>query len=661
MIIPKRPRFRVALLALVGVAALLPVPVTAAKAATPADPFAARTTVLFASPNVPSGCYRIPAIVRAADGSLLAFAEHRFHTCADKSDIETVVRRLPAGSTEWGPIQTVVRGEPGDPTAPATRGNPGPVVYRKLPGARGIDGKGVAAPDGRIVMLGMHNPVDPANPGGNQRTAPRTPYVLHSDDNGATWTAPRLQPQLDDPAWGHYATGPVHAIQLTRGAHVGRLIAGINYNDDTGAGAMLVHSDDAGDTWQRGAHVHYPKDRQLIPQEISLIELVNGDVMVWARQEWHGGTPAEEADPMVRPHRAVAISKDGGATYHRGFTLVRGYEAPNIQSSSLRLNATDTGGAFNRILTMAPSVNTAPRIRPTLRATFDEGLSWQGVDTPADSTDEGLQVYGSNDRSLPVEECACYGGYSDLVPLPGGGVGLLYERGPTDYRSEIAFVRLDPRDLPTPARTPDLPRRSALVYDGVSVVDGRFGRGFGFDGERGRVQLPFRTAPVLGRSDFTVSTWIRYGDTSRNQALFWAYGINGAPEVWLRAEPGNDRIRGTVTTATGSATVSSAGAYADGGWHHVVLHRQADTVTLYVDGGQVGAESGAAGPVSGDDPTPIYLGQRLDGAERFHGSLDEFRVYDRALSTAELASLQTGDVHRIPGLTAHLPMNVLTR
>ncbi|MEN3614485.1 LamG domain-containing protein, partial [Plantactinospora sp. ZYX-F-223] len=180
-----------------------------------------------------------------------------------------------------------------------------------------------------------------------------------------------------------------------------------------------------------------------------------------------------------------------------------------------------------------------------------------------------------------------------------------------------------------------------------------------FDGERGRVQLPFRTAPVLGTGDFTVSTWIRYRDTSRDQALFWAYGVNGAPEVWLRAEPGNNRIRGTVTTATGSANVTSTGAYADGAWHHVVLRRQAGNVALFVDGVQVGTASGAAGAVNGDDPTPIYLGQRLDGASRFHGSMDEFRVYDRALTTTEVSRLGTSNTVGIPGLTARLPMNAL--
>ncbi|SDT33029.1 sialidase family protein [Jiangella sp. DSM 45060] len=626
----------------------------AADAASTVDPFQDRTTVLFSTPHVPSGCHRIPAIVRAVDGSLLAFAERRMHTCADKSHIRTVVRRLPPGATEWLPEQTVVSGEADDPEAPATRGNPGPVVYRRLPGAPATD-----APDGRIVLLGTHNPVNPETPGSNHRTAPRTPYVVHSDDNGVTWSAPRALPELDDPAWGHYATGPVHAIQLTRGEHAGRIVAGANYDPGDGFGAMLVYSDDGGVTWHKGAQARYATGEGLIPQEISLVELANGDVFAWTRQNWGGGTPEEEADPYVRPHRAVAISKDGGQTYASGFTLQPGFEAPPIQSSALRVRATDEGDGYNQIISMAPSVNVEPRIRPTIRSSFDEGLTWQSVDTPLESTDEGVQVYGTNDRAVSVEECACWGGYSDMVELPGGGLGLLYERGTTDYRSEIAFVRLTAQDLNTPATTTDARGRSALVFDGVTTTQGRYGQGFAFDGDRGRVQLPFRTTPVLGAGDFTVSTWVRYDDASRDQALFWAYGMDGAPQVWLRAEPGQDRIRGMVTTAGGSASVASDGAYADGAWHHVALRREGDTVSLHVDGVEVASASGAAGAVSGDDPTPIYLGQRLDGANRLDGALDEFRVYDRALTAAELIRLRTRNANGIPGLTAHLPMNAV--
>ncbi|GAB3753999.1 sialidase family protein [Microlunatus parietis] len=646
--------------ALAAVAVFIPTQSPSADAApTTADPFRATTTIVFDDPNVPTGCHRIPAIVRAADGSLLAFAEHRLDSCQDKSDIATVVRRLPAGATEWLPEKTVVRGEDDDPQAAATRGNAAPVVYRKLPGAPQTD-----VPDGRVVLLGTHNPLD-------QATAPRTPYLVYSDDHGETWSRPRFLPELDDPSWGHYATGPVHAIQLTRGEHAGRLVVGVNYVPAGVRGAMIVYSDDGGVTWHRGARAEYPLADQLIPQEMSLVEKANGDLYVWARQNWTGGTDEEEADPNLRPHRAFAISKDAGESYAGDFTLLRGFEAPPVQSAVLRLRATDEGDAYNRIVTSAASVNTNPRSRMTLRSSFDEGLSWQTVDTPARSTDEGVQVWGTNDRSVSVEDCHCFGGYSDLVELADGRIGLLYERtrsgcwsirtcaGTTDHHAQIAFVVLDDRDLHTPSTTADLAGRRALVFDGVSTTGGVTGRALAFDGQQGRVQLPYRNTPVLSTGDFTVSTWIRYGDGTRNQTIVWAYGTDGKPQVSLTAEPGSDRLVGTAATASGTTTVTSAGAYADDRWHHVALRRHGGTVELYVDGARVGAADGEAGATSGDDPTPIYLGQRLDGGVRYHGSLDEFRIYDRALSPAELARLRNGQGHGLRGLTAHLALDAI--
>ncbi|MFC7622832.1 LamG-like jellyroll fold domain-containing protein [Microlunatus sp. GCM10028923] len=661
MLIKRTGRLAAVLIAALAAAAtLLPTqPPTADAAGSTEDPFRDQTTVVFDDPNVPTGCHRIPAIVKGADGSLLAFAEHRMDSCQDKSDIETVVRRLPAGATEWLPEQTVVRGEDDDPQAPATRGNAAPVVYRKLPGAPRTD-----VPDGRVVLLGTHNPLDPEIP-----NAPRTPYLVFSDDHGETWGRPRFLPELDDPTWGHYATGPVHAIQLTRGEHAGRLVVGVNYVPAGVRGAMLVYSDDGGVTWHQGARAEYPLTDQLIPQEMSLVEKANGDLYVWARQNWSGGTDEEEADPNVRPHRAFAISKDAGESYAGDFTLLRGFEAPPVQSAVLRLRATDEGDPYNRIVTSSASVNTDPRSRMTLRSSFDEGLSWQTVDTPARSTDEGVQVWGTNDRSVTVADCHCFGGYSDLVELDDGRIGLLYERtksgcwsirtcaGTTDYRAEIAFVVLDDADLHTPSTTADLAGRRALVFDGVSTADGVTGRALAFDGRQGRVQLPYRNTPVLASGDFTVSTWIRYGDGTRNQTLFWAYGTDGKPQVSLTAEPGSDRLVGTAASTAGTTTVTAADGYADDRWHHVALRRQGGTLELYVDGARVGTAAGAAGTVSGDDPTPIYLGQQLDGSDRFHGSLDEFRIYDRALSPAELAGLHRTPTVELRGLTVRLALD----
>ncbi|HEX3601837.1 MAG TPA: sialidase family protein, partial [Lacipirellulaceae bacterium] len=71
--------------------------------------------------------YRIPAIVRAKSGELLAFAEGRKDTAADHGDIDIVLKRSGDGGQTWGPMQ-LVQDEREDPTAKIWIGNPTPIV-----------------------------------------------------------------------------------------------------------------------------------------------------------------------------------------------------------------------------------------------------------------------------------------------------------------------------------------------------------------------------------------------------------------------------------------------------------------------------------------------------------------------------------------------------
>ena len=46
--------------------------------------------------------YRIPAIIKAADGSLLAFCEGRVKSRSDRGDIDLLVKRSTDGGKTWG-------------------------------------------------------------------------------------------------------------------------------------------------------------------------------------------------------------------------------------------------------------------------------------------------------------------------------------------------------------------------------------------------------------------------------------------------------------------------------------------------------------------------------------------------------------------------------
>ncbi|WP_432880021.1 exo-alpha-sialidase [Kribbella sp. CA-245084] len=595
------PKLKLLLTALALTAASLTVPTQAQAAIT--------QTVLFDKGDAGYGCYRIPAIVKTKAGTLLAFAEARRAWCADSQEIDLVLRRSEDDGRTWSAIQTVLSGTDSDPTAVATRGNPAPIVDYET---------------GRIVLLSTMDP--------GMTSRPRTPYVQFSDDDGKTWSnAKNIGDQIDDPAWGWYATGPVHGIQLTRGTHAGRLVAGTNYDNGAGKNAgQLVYSDDHGETWHKGAT---DLRSDATPQEISVVEKVDGGVYAGARN--NAGTSGAS--------RMSAVSNDGGQTFAAPFATIAGLTTPVVQGSLQRLRAVDQGDKYNRILFAAPADPDRRRYM-TIRSSFDEGKTWQTVA-------EGTRITSD------------WSGYSDLAILDTGEIGLLYEGGTVDARDQIRFARFTENDIghpdaPLGATTPDTSglHNDSYLRGGPTATTGKFGQARDFDGVDDALQLPFAESLAVGAGDFTAMAWIKYGASTTPQAIFWGYNINEFSQFWLRAEPADGRIRGLITTGGNTAAVQTTKAYNDNAWHHVALQRKAGTLSIWVDGTQAASVTAPSGSVSPGRPFKMYVGQRLDGAHHFDGSMDEVRLYKRALTATELDSIRTTNSTTVPNVVLDLPL-----
>lgn len=576
--------------------------------------------VLFKASQDPGyACFRIPAVVRTPRGTLLAFAEGRVHDCGDAGDIDIVVKRSTDGGRSWGPLQVVNEGA-GD-----THGNPAPVVDRET---------------GRVVLAETYNT---GRTDGRSCDVPcdRTPHLQHSDDDGLTWSAPRdLSDEILPPDWNSwYATGPVHGIQLTRGRHTGRLVFGVNTETWDGSrvsanNAALITSDDGGDHWRIGATDSWPiaadgTFRQK-PSELTLTQRADGAVLVSGREQ----------DGTDLGHRTQTVSRDGGDTFTAPFRDLPDLYAPQVQGSVLRLD--------DRILLACPG-DPDRRRTMMIRSSYDDGRTW-------DSVDRGTVV--TTDWS----------GYSDLARIDGGTVGLLYEGGAVDARDEIRFARFDESRL-TPRRGPDpttadlAPHTArAAVLGGAHRTEGVLGGALEFDGTDDAVRLPYQDRLPLGTKDFTASLWFRYTATTGEQPLLWMGGIGTTqPQVWMRAEPASDRITALITTRDGAtapatASVRVPGARNDGRWHHLVLRRDqaAGLLTVSVDGASVSTPD-VPGSVSRNSPFGVHVGQRMDSRAYFTGAIDEVRVYDRALSDAELSAAPNRKVTRDTVL--YLPMD----
>ncbi|MET7407534.1 exo-alpha-sialidase [Streptomyces parvulus] len=575
--------------------------------------------VLFRADADPGGyaCFRIPAIVRTTEGTLLAFAEGRVLNCGDAADIDIVVKRSTDGGRTWGPLQVVNDGG-GD-----THGNPAPVVDRAT---------------GRVLLTETYNAgrTDAAN---CAIPCARTPHLQHSDDDGVTWSAPRdLSPEILPADWNSwYATGPVHGVQLTGGGHPGRLVVGVNaetWDGDriTANHAALVVSDDGGAHWKVGATDTWPVAadgtfRQK-PSELTLTERADGALLVSGREE--RGTDLG--------HRTQALSLDGGDSFAAPFRALPDLYTPQVQGAVLRMG--------DRTLLSAPA-DPDRRRTMSVRSSYDGGATW-------DSVDRGTVL--TRDWS----------GYSDMVDVDDATVGLLYEAGAVDARDEIRFARftedwLQARRAADPT-TPDLAPGAApaAVLGGAGPTTGAVGGALSFDGADDAMRLPFDERLPLGDGDFTASLRFRYSAADGEQPLLWMGGVGIAqPQVWLRAEPAHGRVQGLITArdeaaAPRSAWVRTDDALNDGRWHHLALRRGGGRLTLFVDGEQTGAAD-VPGSVSTGSPFGVHVGERVDGRARLRGAVDEVHVWNRALTDEEIAA---GDPpSALANAVVHLPLD----
>lgn len=339
--------------------------------------------------------YRIPAIVQAKDGTILAFAEARNASLSDTGNIDLVLKRSTDGGLTWS--ETIVVWDDG----PNVCGNPAPVVDQTT---------------GRVVLLMTWNKGSDHEPNIFNHTSEdtRRVFVTYSDDHGLTWNQPKeITATAKKNEWTWYATGPCHGIQLQKGKHKGRLVVSANHGYDregqhNGNSSHILYSDDGGTTWQLGGG----SENELYKgNESTVVELANGDVMLNMRNAY---VESHEKNGYAR---RVAISHDSGVTFNPTDIYHDHMLIEPICQASL-LNYTHKGKLSNTLLFSNPF--SIHRRNMTVKKSTDSGKSW----------------------SIVFQDGHNHAAYSDMVTLSNGDVGLLYETGTKNAYDKIRFVRI---------------------------------------------------------------------------------------------------------------------------------------------------------------------------------------------------------------------------
>lgn len=326
--------------------------------------------LLFAPGDAGSKNYRIPAIITAADGSLVVATDKRKNNQDDlPEDIDVVIRRSEDGGITWSEPQTIAEGT----GARRGFGDAGLVHTTEENGLL-------------CIFVGGEGIFDNSSPSNPTRT-----YVCKSTDNGKTWSAPRdITEQLYGTACtvterqGWYASFCASGNGLlTKNGRI-MFVAAVRENSASTLSNFVYYSDDNGETW------NVSKRAKLGGDESKVVELSDGTILMSIRRQSKGP-------------RYYTKSTDGGITWGEVSEWTEMLE-PNCNGDIIRYTSVNDGYEKNRLLHSIPN-DAANRRNVSVFVSYDEGQTW------------------------PVKKSICPTGsaYSSLTILPDGTIGAYVE------------------------------------------------------------------------------------------------------------------------------------------------------------------------------------------------------------------------------------------
>ena len=300
-------------------------------------------------------CYRIPSLITAPNGDLIAAIDERVPSCADlrgSKDINIVLRRSTDTGKTWSEIETVVDFPEGESAS-----DPSMIVDEETE---------------EIFMF--YNFMDLDNEANIYYL-----HVVSSKDNGKTWTEPRdITAEIAKDEWHK----DFKFITSGRGTQTnsGRLLHTLVNLDN---GLHLFGSDDHGESW-------FLIDTPIQPaDESKVIELADGRYMINARVNTGEG------------HRYVHISDDKGESWEtRPETKLTD---PGNNASIIRY--TRDGENEKDILLFSNSNDAEERKNLSVRISFDEGETWSEGKTiyPGSAAYSDLTVLENGDIGVFFE------------------------------------------------------------------------------------------------------------------------------------------------------------------------------------------------------------------------------------------------------------------
>jgi len=295
---------------------------------------------------------------------------------------------------------------------------------------------------------------------------------------------------------------------------------------------------------------------------------------------------------------------------------------------------------------------------PFLHANPDDGLAaWYSFDDPDDSVEvkdgSGHNRHGTTNASPDQDGLPC----TQTSPvIPGGRFRFLNQKALPDRPMEVTLLGKNQEEIPLAAGTDyevaggqlrllrqDIPQSSRLRYtyryynEGLLREPGVSGKSLRFDGINDWMDAPL-PEPIDVSNGLTISLWIH--PAGRRAPIENLFNVSGA---WGLSFYENTLVFRYAGAFNGADSKSDRVNFKNfrrplNEWTHLAVATNGNDVHLYVNGTEVDSALGAlAGPKS--DAAAGEL--RIGGGQsyNYNGMIDELRIYQRPLSSEDVAAL----------------------
>lgn len=327
-----------------------------------------------------SKAYRIPTLITAKDGTLIAGYDVRYNSSVDlQEDIDVGINRSFDKGRTWQKMQIIMdAGEYGGlPEAQNGIGDPAMLIDEKTGTiwaiAAWIHGKG----NGRAWFNSDK---------GMSLDSTAQLMITKSIDNGKTWSKmTNITSQVKDPSWYFLLQGPGMGITMRNGT----LVFPIQFIDSSRVpNAGIMYSKDRGTTWkiENLAHTN--------TTESQVVELEDGVLMLNMRDN-RGGS------------RAIYTTSDLGKTWKAHESNKSALQEPICMASLIGIDAKENNLKRDILLFSNPN-HLKNRKNITIKASLDGGKTWKESNSLLLDSQDGW-------------------GYSCLTLVDKDHVGILYE------------------------------------------------------------------------------------------------------------------------------------------------------------------------------------------------------------------------------------------